>query len=397
VQIDYTYDTSNFFGAGNPQGAAAGAQAKTALGAAASYFSSILTDSFSAIQVPAPFHSSISNGVVNWSWSEVFLNPSTGANLNVVNPNVAANQYVIYAGGQNMTGGVAGIGAVGGYSYVPWTLSGTNLFTQAELNQIPVITDNFTNAINTRGQPSGFANWGGVISFDNSARTWHFDYTTQPTAGQTDFYSIALHELAHALGFGETTDSGNSPWESNVSGSQFFGNNAEAANGFQPVPLASAADIAHWAQGTQSVVYGTSIQQEAVMTPSINDGQRKKVTALDVAALKDIGWTVIAPLGVNGDYNGNGVVDAADYVIWRDHLNQNFTLQNDTTPGTVTQADYNVWRSNFGASAGSGSGLLADGSAVPEPSASVLFLACSVALPFCRRLGRGIQERRVKI
>ena len=53
LQIDYTYDTTNFFGSGNPQGAAAGVQAKAALEAAASFYSTILTDSFSAIQTPA--------------------------------------------------------------------------------------------------------------------------------------------------------------------------------------------------------------------------------------------------------------------------------------------------------------------------------------------------------
>jgi hypothetical protein len=36
----------------------------------------------------------------------------------------------------------------------------------------------------------------------------------------------------------------------------------------------------------------------------------------------------------DGDYNGNGVVDAADYVVWRD------------TGGS--QAAYDLWRANFG-------------------------------------------------
>jgi hypothetical protein len=120
------------------------------------------------------------------------------------------------------------------------------------------------------------------------------------------------------------------------------------------------------------------------MSPSITDGTRKKFTALDAAGLKDIGWSVILPPGANGDYNNNGVVDAADYVIWRDHLGQSFTLPNDTTPGTVTQADYNVWRSNFGASAGSGSGSLVADSAVPEPASVVLLVLGWAALLLCR-------------
>ncbi len=388
LQIDYTYDTSNFFGAGNPQGAAAGAQAKAALEAAASYYSAILTDSFTAIQTPAPIRSSVSNGVYTWEWHELFLNPTTGAQVSVSNPTIAANKYVIYAGATDLTGAIIGDGEVGGYGWSP-TRTGSSTFSSAEVAQINATNVSFPASIKTRGQTSGFAAWGGEVSFDNTARTWHFDHTTQPTSGQTDFYSTALHEIGHAVGFGQydgITDI--SPFQSLVTATnQFIGTSAEAAHSFQPVPLAT--DLAHWAQGTTSVVYGTSIGQEVEMTPSILDGTRKLVTALDVAALTDIGWTVATPPGVNGDYNGNGVVDAADYVMWRDHLNQTYTLPNDTTPGTVTQADYNVWRSNFRASR-SGSGASLYGGEVPEPSGFVLFLACMAALPIRRRLGRGI-------
>ncbi|HEY3395481.1 MAG TPA: hypothetical protein VGK58_22460, partial [Lacipirellulaceae bacterium] len=59
ISVDYRYDTpaqggSNFFGNGNPQGAAGGAQARAALESAASYFSSILNDTFAAIPAPPP-------------------------------------------------------------------------------------------------------------------------------------------------------------------------------------------------------------------------------------------------------------------------------------------------------------------------------------------------------
>ena len=42
------------------------------------------------------------------------------------------------------------------------------------------------------------------------------------------------------------------------------------------------------------------------------------------------GWVahVSLPAMLPGDYNGNGIVDAADYTVWRDHLGQNFTLLN---------------------------------------------------------------------
>ena len=48
---------------------------------------------------------------------------------------------------------------------------------------------------------------------------------------------------------------------------------------------------------------------------------------------------------LHGDYNHNGIVDAADYVVWRNGLGT-----------TYTQADYDVWRTHFGKPPGSGSG-----------------------------------------
>jgi len=88
LQVDYTYDTSNFFGNGNPQGATAGAQAKAALEAAASFYSTILTDSFSAIQTPPQFHSSQGTGVWTWHWTENFNNPSTNSSVVVTDATI---------------------------------------------------------------------------------------------------------------------------------------------------------------------------------------------------------------------------------------------------------------------------------------------------------------------
>jgi hypothetical protein len=74
--------------------------------------------------------------------------------------------------------------------------------------------------------------------------------------------------------------------------------------------------------------------------------------------------------GVPGDYNGNGIVDAADYTFWRDRLGQMITLPNsDSTDidGVVTTAEYDFWKSHFGNS-GAGAAALS----VPEPSVLVL-------------------------
>ena len=97
------------------------------------------------------------------------------------------------------------------------------------------------------------------------------------------------------------------------------------------------------------------------------------------------------PPGVPGDYNSDGVVDAADYVVWRNNLGTNFQLPNEvsgTTPGSVTQEDYTAWRSRFGNTSGAGSGIASG--AVPEPGTLAGFL--TAALSMCasgfRRLWR---------
>jgi hypothetical protein len=73
------------------------------------------------------------------------------------------------------------------------------------------------------------------------------------------------------------------------------------------------------------------------------------------------------PAGVPGDYDGNGAVDAADYVVWR---NGGPLVNEVADPGTVSAADYAEWRARFGNTSGSGSGV----TAVPEPAGWLLLL-----------------------
>jgi hypothetical protein len=88
--------------------------------------------------------------------------------------------------------------------------------------------------------------------------------------------------------------------------------------------------------------------------------------------------TPVAP-GNDGDYNDDGTVDAADYVMWRKLNGTSTDMANDPNPLPIDVDQYNTWRAQFGES-GSGAG----GSAVPEPS-GIAYLVLTVALFSQRR------------
>ena len=72
-----------------------------------------------------------------------------------------------------------------------------------------------------------------------------------------------------------------------------------------------------------------------------------------------------------GDYNQDGTVDAADYVMWR-------------KTGVNGSQGYETWRANFGASSVGGSST-ATNAAVPEPAASLLLILATAGLYLLRR------------
>jgi hypothetical protein len=261
IQLDYSLDTSNFF---NTQAK------KDLMQLAANSVAGSLGDSLAAI-VPSGGN----------TWTGTIMDALVGFNQSFMNLDVAANTIIVFVKGSALPGtGEAGLGITGGFT----NASGTQ---------------DWLNTVAARGQtgalsatPHDFGPWGGAILFDNTGATnWFFGQTTAGLSfNQTDFLTVAEHELGHVLGIG-TAPSWFSDVNSDVKSGAgtFVGPSAEAAHGGTPVPLDARTGLSHWADGT------TSDGQNATMDPILFDGNRTLFTTLDYAGLADVGWQVQAP------------------------------------------------------------------------------------------------------
>jgi hypothetical protein len=111
---------------------------------------------------------------------------------------------------------------------------------------------------------------------------------------------------------------------------------------------------------------GTAKIRVSAGADGLDDREEGEPTDTQSAFWDDLVLEFAVP-GLPGDHNGDGVVDAADYVAWR------------KDPGSFggDPDGYNAWKQNFGSSsAGSGGG--SHGSAVPEPAGVLLAFVAMV-------------------
>lgn len=306
VLVDYTFDTNNFFDT---------PLKRDAMQAAADRFSNIMTSTLLAIDATYMGGST--------SWRVGFTHPGTGASFEISTaPNQTAD-LITQIGGQPadrydptfrlpantwrlFAGGRSGLGSAG----VGGTGTGTNVTSVFDDPNGPLhrgAIPNTPGAATFNDLPA----WGGGISFESSVN-WHFGISTAAPAGTTDFYSIALHEVGHALGLSTNWNQ----WQ--TSGGLYTGAQAVAAfnadNGTVRTSLneVSASDP-HWQDNTyDSFIFtlggpnlagtrGLNTLQDLLMEPVANfvnpTQTRFELTNVDVAALRDISWTTVPEPG----------------------------------------------------------------------------------------------------
>ncbi len=128
--------------------------------------------------------------------------------------------------------------------------------------------------------------WGGSIAFASDPNTlWQFhtnhEAQTVLSPDAFDFFSTALHELGHLLGLGAAAS-----WFHQMK-DDFQGATAGAVFG-GPVPVGPGGN--HWRQDVISYQPGTEVPQLPAMNGLLPPGERRSLTILDLAALRDIGW-----------------------------------------------------------------------------------------------------------
>ena len=293
--MDYSKDTSSFF--------TPGSDARASLEQAAADISAILLDGQLGALTNNVITGNVSGTTATSTWNMGFTNPSTGAAESLPNPDAvpgfAADEIRIYVGWRNLTGSVLGQGGPGtggtslsgGGSPSNWiaAVNAMDTASDAMMNRgggpiIGTLSGSLTLGATSASYSLEFGSFIGNLWFDSdtdnnsltdSAGTldsfWNLDLGL-PSAGQADLYSVALHELLHAIGFGTSQSWTDLPADPNISG----GHLASGVTGFRLID---------------------GLSQDAVMTPTITLGTRKTLTTTDLQYLGAIGFAVIPEPG----------------------------------------------------------------------------------------------------
>ena len=284
IVLNFTGDT---FFAGNPT-------AQAAIEAAAADINAVIDFSTLAAVTDDTITGTSPGASADFDFSKTYANPANGNSISVADTEIAAGQVNIFAGARTFGGNTLGQGGPGGTG-IGIGFSGSGAPLQQAVDNAEAIEQHSrgggpviaTVAGTLSGADYSFAQGlhTGSIVFDDDAN-WHFDHTTAVQAGQNDFYSVALHELLHAVSFGVSET-----WDSLVAanGVDYLGAEGIAANGGTGENLLFIGG-GHLAENVMSLRLSDGSMQEVVMDPNLTVGTRKTLTELDVAVLRDLGF-----------------------------------------------------------------------------------------------------------
>ena len=289
IRFDYRYDNGFFSGQNSHR--------RQLMQIAADTLTSRLQDELHAIQPTS-----------NITWAVSIINPSTGQPVALpASPEIAANEIVVYVGARELDGDRRGLGGINIASVESIYRGPDPCGTVAQCNAIQREIDDFIDSVETRGQqgatgnsPTDFAPYIGTVTFDSDTN-WYDqpDPANYPGGTYIDFLSVATHELGHVLGIGIAPS-----WNRLAGGGSYSGSAANAAyqgNGRVPLEATNSGYAQHWNDSVAGV-------QPTLMTPNLTftAGSRTEFSALDFAALDDIGWEVSpASATVSGSHQFN--------------------------------------------------------------------------------------------
>jgi hypothetical protein len=100
-----------------------------------------------------------------------------------------------------------------------------------------------------------------------------------------------------------------------------------------------------------------------------------------------------------GDYNQDGMVDAADYVVWRKQVSANTTAQSErqlvASESDMTE-DYGVWKANFGLTASARASSASSNSSANESAENSAVAAFAAAVPAGDQRQTSVSPRTVR-
>ena len=167
-----------------------------------------------------------------------------------------------------------------------------------------------------------------MSDLSDTSTEWHYDLDTPVAADKIDFYSVAVHEIGHALGFisgvdntdvyfqsgsgGDDDDDDDDIYKTNSATSLDMFRQSSATTGhgnWDKIDLSvgtnsffsinNNTNLANFSTGTDTTLGGDGKQAShwkeqtnvlGIMAPTIGLGERREVTELDLRAFDVIGW-----------------------------------------------------------------------------------------------------------